>query len=804
MHYFRLTPSSDVLKRTGGLFQAYSSVANTFPRVLPRAAVIRDGGELEIVSPSPIDVEEIYTEESLDRGKIKIVESRSQAPLDLSKPSQYHAFLRLFYMSQRDSLEEQGYHSRGRVIFKPLEEITPKIPTSKNEFVRKIQSYIHLHPGIDIRFKLIEGSPYLQVQPKSVLEFNKDIFSLLQERVLSKEEVTRRFENVRLPIDRLARLLGIVSKKASDSIKEPPFDGKSFLEYAGNNYSTIRLAEREAPLLIALPAMGSSPWYFTSEQVVPSLSFLDLAHYDAQIAGILTSAMKIYSATRRDILETSKRSLRLRFFGQEVGLEPSFSKEGVDDDIQVHDLLTSDLTKPFIHFPRPLMQFRDAGGSPVQIGHFPDLGAPGDLLRRRDLRPFDVPGLKERIRIKIICDFSLEEDTKILLEKLQSGLDGYPDFEQIFQTPLEVVKISTVKSFEEPGAYSDISPSKYDCVLVVGPRTFTADPVQTRKIYSTAETSILRQGVNPQFISDNPSQNPNYDASLKSKAERPNVLFGIGLQILGKIGARVLELSGTSSDVFVPNSVVLAYNIARVFEQTTDNLASADSPRDFLKTSSALSAPVVVMTDHGTEIIQQSAHEISSESSLFSSDHGRRVLAEIPSRYTTIVIHKDGPFHDRELQDIKGVLAPDRIIIPISITTSNVPRFITTNAKLHFLSKAGLLLQLSPRDFLMSTSLVTQSYDPRERGWPQPIWIHIHDEILSKELTNRDRLRLAYQIWAFTRLHLGSENPIRRPISIHYSNQMNQFLRKAGESEPTYFQRFSERNRFGYVSRPFM
>ncbi len=104
----------------------------------------------------------------------------------------------------------------------------------------------------------------------------------------------------------------------------------------------------------------------------------------------------------------------------------------------------------------------------------------------------------------------------------------------------------------------------------------------------------------------------------------------------------------------------------------------------------------------------------------------------------------------------------------------------------------------------MSTTLVTQAYEPKERGWPQPLWIHIHDEVLAKELTDQDKLRLLYQIWVFTRLHLGSENPIRRPISLHYSNQMNGFLRKAGESDPTYFQHFSERNRFGYVSRPFM
>ncbi len=808
LHYYRLTPSSQFLKRTGDLRSVYSYVTKHFGHVFPQATVIRSELGLELVSPSPATVETIYTEERLSgESKVDVVASREPSALDLDIPDQYQAFLHLFYQSQRDYYKLQGYSVRGKSVFKPGDELTPNIASSKNDFLRKIQSFIHLYPGFDVRFRLIEGSPFVQIQPKSVLEFEKDLHSLIRDGIVTRGEIERNFEEIRLPIDRTAKLHGLISKTAKESLSEPPFYGRSFLEYSRQNYSGMTFEAPEAPMLVAFPIGADAPWYFTSELVRPSLSFFELSRYDPQYAATLTSAMKVYSASRALGLDRLRKDLRFGFLGTELAIGEAYSRDGPDIEVATADSLQFDSASSFLHFPRPWVQFRDTNGDAVHIGGPPHLAAPGDLLRDRlrdrKLRPFDVP-THSKIRIKVICDNSFTSDAQELLRNLQSGFGKHPSFEDIFQCDFDVTKFSSVAGFEDMSAYSDISRDVYDIVIVFGPRSLAGDPVRTKSIYTFAETNILSKGVPPQFISDNPSKNPSYDASLRSKAGNPNVLFGIGLNILGKIGAKVMDLSLKSGRLFVADSVVLAYNIARVFEPLNQELSSTASPREAARASSAISAPIVVMTDRGTEIIHQSAHKISSETTLFSSEHGQRVLGEIPSRYTTVIIHKDGAFHNEELRDIRSLQSRQRIVVPISIVTGNVPRFITSITKLNLMPRPGLVLRLSARDFLMSTTLVTSHTDPRERGWPNPIWVHIHDEVLSRQLPEHEKLQLLYQVWAFTRLHLGSENPIRRPISIHYSNQMNEFLRKAGDPEPSYLKAFTERNRFGYVPRPFM
>jgi len=92
-HYYRLNPSSDVLKRVGGLSQVYSYVASNFPHVIRQAAIIYDGDGLEIISPFSATAGEIYSQESLDQGRIGIVESKEPTPLDFRRPSHYQAFL---------------------------------------------------------------------------------------------------------------------------------------------------------------------------------------------------------------------------------------------------------------------------------------------------------------------------------------------------------------------------------------------------------------------------------------------------------------------------------------------------------------------------------------------------------------------------------------------------------------------------------------------------------------------------------------------------------------------------------------
>jgi len=805
-YYYRLSPSIKLLKQFGNLYSVYSYVARAFQDVFSYATTLQSGDGLELVSPVLTPQRTIYPNGGQgDEWKIDVVSSREPCPLNLEVPEQHRALLHLFYESQKNAFSNQGYAIRGNSFYRIDDVLSLDIPVSKNPFLRKIQPFIHAYPSFEIQFRAIQGLPFIQIQPKTVLEFEKDLHSLVTEGILTPEEIGHHFEDVYLPIHRTVHLVGFISKRAKDPIDNEPFNGRSFLEYARDNYKRIVFQATEARLLIIVVGTMRTPWYFTSEHVRPSISFSSLARYDPQYVGYLTSAMKAYSARRGRTLENLQKSLTFSFLDVKLKTTESFSRDGPDIEIRPEQFSNEDMARPFLRFPRPWVSFRDANGNVIDVGEPPYLAAPGDLLKHRTLRPFDVPKSPADIRLKVICDARLENDARALIQKLRSGFGKYPSFQQIFRCPIKIADFRAVQDFDDSQAYSDVSPQNYDCVLVIGPRSIAEDPVRTKWIYTFAETQILDRGVPPQFVSDDPSSNPSYDASLKSKAQNPNALFGIGLNILGKIGARVLDLSPKSLGFFIPNSAVLAYNVARIFEPFKQDIFHSSSPRDIVKASTPLSAPIVIMTDRGTEIIHQYAHRISSETALFSPEHGSRILSEIPTKYTKVIVHKDGPFFLQELSDLKKLQTKERVLIPLSIISGKVPRLRTSIAKINFLPKPGLLFRLSPKDFLLSTTLVTMKYIPEERGWPNPIWIRIHDEILPEELTGREKLQLLYQIWVFTRLHLGSENPIRKPISIHYSNQMAEFLRKAGDAEPAYFRIFSgKRNRHGYIPRVFM
>jgi hypothetical protein len=712
----------------------------------------------------------------------------------------------MFNETQKDAFRLQGYSVRGNSIFRTLEDLSPTNYASKSEFLNRVQSLIHVYPGFDIRLRVIEGLPFIQIQPKSVLEFSEDIHSLLSRGTLTIDEILNQFEEVQLPIDRVAHLRAFSSKKARDPLSEPPFNGLSFLEYARANYRRLSFEAGDADVLIVVPRMSRSPWYFTSEHVRPSVSFYSMSRFDPQYVGAITSAMKVYSAKRASVLETLQSTLQFKFFDLGIRINDPLSYEGLDFELPPDQFLKeAESAHPFFRFPRPWARFVGSDGNPVDVNDEPYLGAPGDLLKHPHFAPFDVPKPPGEIVVKVICDHDLEEDARTLVRILQTGFGKYRGFQKIFRCPLRVESFTVTKDFKDSQNYSDISSSRQDCVLVIGPRSFAHDSEKAKSIYTHAETSILNKGVPPQFVANDPSSNPIYDASLKTKASNSHALFGLGLNVLGKIGAKVLDLSPKSCDFFIPNSVVLAYNIARIFEPVKRDTLRGDSTREAVKASIALSAPIVVMTDHGTEIINQYVHKLSGESTLFSSEHGLQTIGDIPSRYSRIIIHKDGLFSHEELLDIDKLQAEDRIIIPVSIVSGSNPRIRTSIVKASFLPKPGLVFKLSENDFLMSTTLVTSSYVPEERGWPNPIWIHIHDEVLAQKLTKIEKLKILYQIWCFTRLHLGSEIPTRKPISIHYSNQMTEFLRKSGDSKPAYFRLFGGRkNRLGYIPRPFM
>lgn len=171
---------------------------------------------------------------------------------------------------------------------------------------------------------------------------------------------------------------------------------------------------------------------------------------------------------------------------------------------------------------------------------------------------------------------------------------------------------------------------------------------------------------------------------------------------------------------------------------------------------------------------------------------------------SNVIIHKDGYFHSKEIEDLKRFANKDRTIVPVSIVTGFVPRLFSSIGN-YSLPWAGLVFVLSDMDFLMTTTLLPPSYVPEHRGWPNPILIHIHEETLQQPFTSQQKLAILYQIWSFTRANFNSQIPLRKPISVHYSNRISTFLRKAGDRSPAYFKNFKGRkNRIGYNPRIFL
>jgi len=516
--------------------------------------------------------------------------------------------------------------------------------------------------------------------------------------------------------------------------------------------------------------------------------------------------MKVHSARRKNLLEeyVQKINGKIRFDDITIELSEMVSDESPILELKPQQFYDQRILTSF-RFPRPWVRFRDPETLRLkdvawETGH---LGAPGDLLKEpKDVSCVDVP---EKISLKLLIDQKLEVEVWKLIHSLVNGYAGYKGFEDVFGVGVEISSVLVDDFLSDLSIYSKVAPESTDCALVFGPRTIKGDPIKTREIYTFSETQILNRGVPVQFVSDDPSPNLKYDMSLKSKSTNPDVLFGIGLNVLGKIGASVLTLSPNTTNYFLPDSVVIGYNIARIFEPLNKDVFQSEAPKDLVRHSIPLAAPIVILSGHGANIIHQYAYEVADETGLFSGEHGRRIISDIGSNPENVVIHKDGVFYPKEIHDLQELQGDGMRLIPISIVSGSVPRLFTSMPKSHFVPQEGTVFMLSPNDFLISTTLTGAKYIPEHRGWPNPIMVRFHEKSPSQKLTSQEKLQLLYQIWAFTRVHLHSQLPMRKPISVHYSDLIAKFLTKAGDRKPQYFKKFrGKKNRLGYNPRIFL
>ncbi len=810
IEYFRYRikiPPSISARFDDDLFQAYRHAEELFRAKYVFSALHQFDNEFNIVSPVEIDEPILYSfGKSGNAEKLEITRLDEKLQLDLSNQRHLQTFFRFFYQSLRNSLSKRGFDVEGGGSFDKKVDLLGEVHHhSKNEQFGKIQKFVHLHPAFSFRLRKFDDSFFIQISPRSVLRFERDLYSLNSEGFFSANEFTKIFESVSLPIGRTAKLYSLLDKTVQDPITEKPFCGDSFKEVATRLYPYLAFTKDDANLLLALPyGNATTPWYFSTELTRPSLRFSDIAAWDYDFYSDLLSEMKLHSSTRKELIEQFLKDAKFEFLNSQLEVSDLVSYEAAIETLNPSEFQLSPNASVFV-FPNPWMSFKDKRtGRVVSVnrvtGH---LGATVDLLAHEELTCFHSPA---EVKVKILSQDDLYADACRLVEAIDNGVGDYRGFENTFTSKLVYGEIVPVKDLStSTDAYSDIAPENYDCVLVFGPRRLPEGFEKSKMVYTFPETEILNRGVPVQFIANEPAANKLYDRSFARKSSDAHAVFGMGLNVLGKIGAKIMILGPETTNYFLPNSVVIGYNIARIFEPLKKDVSQEENPGKLIRNSTPLAAPVVMMSQDGAEIVLQDAYQLTNEASLFREGRAERMIDELSGSYKNFVIHKDGRFYYEELSDIRKIQRSNRVVIPVSIVSDHSPRLFSSVASWNRIPKAGTIVELSDNDFLMATPLTTGAYEPKYRGWPNTILVTIHEEALDSKLTPVRKMQILYQIWALTRVHMGSQLPTRKPISVHYSNSMATFLRKVGNPRPRYFANFGRQpNRLGYISKIFL
>jgi len=802
LHIYKLQFPLSLLEKFDSINQAYHYAEKLFKAKHSFSSLSYHEGKPCIVSPiSTSDRSLQFITSSEQIGIERVTEPFF---LDLSDNAHANLFSDLLYQNLRKSFINAGYSVKRTTAVDTRTNLIDWIsnPTT-NRIFQKLRPYISLFPAFNFGSRIFDHDFFVQISPRSVIDYSKDIYSLLADASFTTDSMQEMVENVSLPVGRTAKLYGILDKQAAQSIDEKPFDGLSFIDFAKKTYPYLFFNHGDAKLLLVLPfGNRSSPYYFSSELVKPTVRFSDLANWDHDFYSKLGSEMKNHSARRLEHIQNCLRDIKFDFFGVNLELSELYYFEGKHETLEPSDFSKKSDMHIF-EFPSPWVCFKNREtGRVVDVKRHstPYWGATVDLLNHDELACFESP---PDVKIKVIADESLFEDTCNLMNVLRDGFGQYRGFEAIFGTKLSFeVSFGNLLSKE---IYDDISPANYDCALIFGPRHLPEGPGRSKEIYIFPETEILKKGVPVQFITNDPSINKTYDKSIRTKSNDPNALFGISLNILGKIGAKVMKLSPMTTNHFLPNSIVLGYNICRVFLPLAKDISQEKSPKELVWTSTPLAAPLVMMNQDGAEIVTQAVYPVPDETALFKEDRAERIINELPEQYHYVIIHKDGRFYPEEIADLKKLQQEQRKIIPVSIISYHAPRIFSFVASLNHVPKSGTVVKLSETEFLMVNSLVQDRYNAKSRGWPNTVLVTIHEEALQRNLTFFERRQILYQIWALTRVHVGSQLPTRKPISIHYSDSMASFIRKSGDPFPEYFSKFgTARNRYGYIPRIFL
>lgn len=645
---------------------------------------------------------------------------------------------------------------------------------------------IRIYPGFSFMLRIFSGKIYLQILPESHISYSRTVGDLLKQGYNEKDLLTSFWYARILGQRRSFKMLNITDKTVTDVLDEEPFNGRSFEQLARKLYPNL-------PIITGTPLVrvaSSRISYFPVNWARPSLTFKGInilnEHYYSEINGILKSQSE---KRPQAAVHWASQISPLNLIGKNVELKPVPLTVYYDPNrlsCSKFDLMKS-ITSGFIFESPSVTMLRYGEKTEIYPGIEGYQATVNDLMSHSELRPLDAP---KKVRLLVFVYSSLMTDWRILKKALSEKRGGYRGFEQTFGTePVFEKEIETDFNVENFLPEVHALPERgFDCALIVIPR-YLKTTEETRRIYATVKTAIMERGIPVQVITDDPKKTLNRDNTLRGKSQNPRVLFGLGINIMAKIGTILCALSDSVTTGLIPTSMILGYNVGRIIPSDTTGIKTIP-----------LSTPLVIFDNKGAYISHQDVYTLKDEISLFEQ-HGDRIFESLPRDISTLIVHKDGYFYPFELASLREKAKDFGLdFIPVSVRKSAIPRVSNPQYFGPGIGlKAGTVLPLSDDNFLMVTTPIGR-WRPEKLGWPNPILITFHDRQDSKL-----KLKVLYHMYALTKMHTASQRAIRVPISIHYSNMITQFLRKVGDPSPTYIKYFVEKNPEGkYLPRWFL
>ncbi len=687
----------------------------------------------------------------------------------------------IIYDSKNDLLTEKGIHANSTLL-----------------------SNVGVYPAVSATINHYNDVIYLHVSPTTRIFSKASLNDLLKQKCVFSEGSIK---FVRLDLGkkgRTAEIKEITQTTADTKIASPAFGNRDFLEFARVNYPDSHITDPKAKLGIVIPYGLSNPWIFSTEAMYPSFNFQTLDSIDPTFFKNLLGIVKARSLTRLSnakdfvklitpistpygVIELDETPLSLKILAN-----ARFLNYGKVDENNLSKLSEREDGAIF-ETPSISLRMSDRSGGfnektiyPHSDGKSANLN---DLMKWADLAPLEIePDLK----LGIIVDKKLEKEwngsnndfEEALLYGVKNTRYSYRGFEQTFKCRLKIVEKFIVSDFfggEFDEIVDKITPSNYDCILLIIPR-WLETPESSKQIYMVPKEKIMQKGVPVQVIANDETR---VKGSLKDKVRDPFVMFGVALNIAAKPGFRLTAFSKQFAENIIGNSVVIGYNVTRIMPKVR-HLEQNASIEELMGTTMPLVAPLFILDNRGSRVLHWNFYLPNSEVSLFS-DFGDSIFEKIDDDIENIIIHKDGPFRDIELAVLSGFNKPNRRIIPISITQSNPLRM---HNALHIgIGKEiqrGAFLKLDKNNYELATTTI-QSWEAANWGWPRPLHVQFHES-----LTNAETLKLMYHIFGLTKMHFGSQRPTRSPVSIHYANMMSTFLRALDDETPSFHQSFAK------------